>query len=224
MFEISTVSGLGWLHTWDVSMNNLTAKTGLDLAFNLGKKKAHSLVLTPAVYWNLNPGSKIQFNKHNAQLALNVSYVYHFKTSNGTHHFKTYDIGALNEVINTLMSELDTYKNCKPKTVEVEKVVEKKVVVPTPCQWVVQFAQNSAKLTKDATKLLDTIGEDAVVDIVGTASPEGSAEYNKRLSEKRAANVATYLENRGVRVNSWVGKGAQFGASTNRLVIVTVAQ
>ena len=41
VFEVSTVTGLGWLHSWDTSENSLTAKTGLDLTFNLGKNKAH---------------------------------------------------------------------------------------------------------------------------------------------------------------------------------------
>ena len=80
-FEVSTVTGIGWLHTWNTSANFLSAKTGLDFAFNLGKKKATSIVFTPAVYWNLNKIGHIHFSKHNAQLALNLSLIYHFKTS-----------------------------------------------------------------------------------------------------------------------------------------------
>jgi hypothetical protein len=65
-FEVSTVTGLGWLHTWNTSDNFLTAKTGLDLAWNLGKKKANSIVFTPAVYWNLNKIGDIYCSKNNA--------------------------------------------------------------------------------------------------------------------------------------------------------------
>ena len=242
VFEVSTVAGLGWLHTWNtqdissptticsdygnsiksISENSLTAKTGLDLAFNLGKNKAHSLVLTPAVYWNLHKIDAIQFNKKGAQLALNLSYIYHFKTSNGTHHFKTYDVGAMNNEINYLHGKLDECEKREPKLVE--RIVEKKVAVPTNTEWFVQFAQKSAELTAEAKATLDKIGEDLVVDVIGTSSPEGDAEFNQRLSEKRAAVVADYLTKRGVKVNSWAGKGVQIGLATNRLAIVTVAQ
>lgn len=224
VFEVSTVVGLGWLHTWDTSKNNLTAKTGLDFAFNLGKKKAHSLVLTPAVYWNLNTIDAIQFNKKGAQLALNLSYIYHFKTSNGTHHFKTYDVGAMISEIDRLKGALSECEKRESKVVEVTHVVEKKVAVPTNTEWFVQFAQKSAELTAEAKATLDKISEDFVVDIIGTSSPEGDAEFNQRLSEKRAAVVADYLTKRGVKVNSWAGKGVQIGLATNRLAIVTVAQ
>ena len=221
-FEVSAVAGLGWLHAWNTSENSLTAKTGLDLAFNLGKKKVHSLVLTPAVYWNLHKIDAIQFNKKGAQLALNLSYIYHFKTSNGTHHFKTYDVGAMNNEINYLHGKLDECEKREPKLVE--RIVEKKVAVPTNTEWFVQFAQKSAELTAEAKATLDKIGENLVVDVIGTSSPEGDAEFNQRLSEKRAAVVADYLTKRGVKVNSWAGKGVPNGLATNRLAIVTVAQ
>ena len=221
-FEVSAVAGLGWLHAWNTSENSLTAKTGLDIAFNLGKKKVHSLVLTPAVYWNLHKIDAIQFNKKGAQLALNLSYIYHFKTSNGTHHFKTYDVGAMNNEINYLHGKLDECEKREPKLVE--RIVEKKVAVPTNTEWFVQFAQKSAELTAEAKETLDKIGENLVVDVIGTSSPEGDAEFNQRLSEKRAAVVADYLTKRGVKVNSWAGKGVQIGLATNRLAIVTVAQ
>jgi hypothetical protein len=226
VFEVSTVTGLGWLHSWDTSDNFFTAKTGLDLAFNLGKKKAHSLVITPAVYWNLNKFGDIKFNKHGSQLALNLTYIYHFKTSNGTHHFKTYDVGAMIGEIDRLNGALSECESREPQVVEkiVEVPVESKATTEVFGQWVVQFAQNSFELTNEAKALLDTIGEDIIVDVIGTASPEGSKEYNQKLSEKRAETVANYLTNRGIRVNSWEGKGVQIGTATNRLAIVTAAQ
>lgn len=227
VFEVSAVTGLGWLYAWNTSHNFLTAKTGLDFSFNLGKKKAHSLVITPAVYWNLNKFGDIKFDKHGSQLAINLTYIYHFKTSNGTHHFKVWDVGAMSDEISRLNGALAECESREPK------VVEKIVEVPTTSsqattdvfgQWVVQFAQNSFELTNEAKALLDTIGEDIIVDVIGTASPEGSKEYNQKLSEKRAETVANYLTNRGIRVNSWEGKGVQIGAATNRLAIVTATR
>ena len=220
-FEVSAIGGLGWMRQWEIWHNNLTAKTGLDLAFNLGKNKAHSFVLTPAVYWNLNKFDAIQFNKRGSQLALNLSYVYHFKTSNGTHHFKTYDIGAMTNEIARLNGALAECESREPKVVE--RIVEaaNKVQMNVFGNWVVQFAKGSSELTDDGKKMLDSIGDDLTVDVVGTSSPEGSDEFNQKLSEKRAAVVADYLTKRGVKVNSWEGKGVQIGNATNRLAIIT---
>lgn len=223
-FEVSAIAGIGWLHTWNTSANYLSSKTGLDFALNLGNKKAVSVVFTPAVYWNLNKIGHIHFDKRNAQLAANLSLIYHFKTSNGTHHFKTYDIGAMIGEIDRLNGALSECESREPQVVE--KIVEVKNMIPVPTQteWFVQFAQKSAELTPDAKAVLDKVGNDLIVDVVGTSSPEGDREFNQRLSEKRAAVVADYLTKRGVKVKSWVGKGVQIGLSTNRLAIVTAAQ
>ena len=217
VFEINTVTGLGWLHNWNSSANNLTGKTGLDLAFNIGKARAHSIVITPAVYWNLNKINNIKFNKHNAQLAVNVSYIYHFMTSNGTHNFKVYDIGAMNDEINYLKGELAA----KPKEIVKETIKE----VPSPIvskiseQEVVFFAFDSANLEEASKQVLNNIPENSVVTITGFASPEGAAEHNLKLSQDRANVVKNYLESRGVKVESTQGMGVQ-GEATNRVAIV----
>ena len=52
-------------------------------------------------------------------------------------------------------------------------------------------------------------------------SSEGSTEYNKELSQRRADAVKAYLEGRGARVESAVGHGVQFGATTGRIAVVS---
>ena len=227
-FEVKTNTGLGWLHTWSQPINNFTAKTGIDFVFNLGKVKAHSIVLSPVVYWNLNQRknaiSPIQFNKNNAQIGLELSYIYHFKTSNGTHSFKTYDVGAMIGEIDRLNEEL-----AKKPTV-VEKIVEKVAIQEAPVTTnavatvenatvTVFFAKGSDELTDEAKNILNTIGQDSIVDVEGFASPEGSAVFNQKLSEARAQAVADYLTNRGVKVNSVVGKGVTGLASPRAAVV-----
>ena len=236
-FELSAVAGSGWIHIYRKKsvghdLSGLGLKTGLDFAFNLGKEKAHTISFRPAVLWDVNTpfgGDEygigyLSFDKHYAQLYLGLGYTYHFKTSNGTHHFKTYDVGAMIGEIDRLNSELAK----KPTEVvrEIIKTVEvqKNPQVTVNGEWIVQFAQKSSELTEEGKKVLDSIAENFVVDVVGTSSPEGDAAFNQRLSEKRAAVVADYLTKRGVKVNSWTGKGVQIGAATNRLAIVTVAQ
>ena len=230
-FEVSAIGGLGWLHEWNTSENSLTAKTGLDLSFNLGKNKAHSIVVTPAVYWNLNKFNEIKFDKRGAQLALNVTYVYHFKTSNGTHHFKTYDVGAMTNEINRLNGALEECEKREPKVIE--KVIIKEapttatasvataaVTTSDGGKWIVQFDTASSTLSNEAKFILNQIGENAVVDVTATASPSGTEAFNQKLSEARAKAVADYLTSRGVKVNSAVGKGVD--ATNGRTAIVTV--
>jgi len=219
VFEISTVTGLGWMYTWNTSNNFLTAKTGLDLAFNLGKKKAHSIVITPAVYWNLNKFGDIKFDKHGSQLAVNISYIYHFKTSNGTHHFKTYDVGAMLDEISRLNGALSECESREPK------VIEKTVAIETPVtqqtDTYVFFAYDSSELDDRAKDELNKLGENGIYDIVAFASNEGGTEYNIALSQRRADAVKEYLEKRGCKINSAVGKGVAFGLTTGRVAIVT---
>ena len=234
-FEVNTVTGLGWLHTWSTSANYLTAKTGFDLAFNLGKEKAHSIIVTPAIYWNLSKTGKIQFNKGNAQLALSVGYVYHFKTSNGTHSFKLWPVGDManaikeqNEKINKLRGQLEESQNMVEKlgnekaSLEDLTIKQKKAMSYDDWQIVIAFAQNSTALTDKAKRQLDRLDEGVVVDIIGMASPEGNNDYNMNLSSERAKVVKDYLSKNGVKIGEVKGQGVADGKSTNRLTIVIV--
>lgn len=218
LFEVSTVTGLGWSHIYNKTTgitntldgDELVAKTGADFAFNLGKKKAWQIYAEPSVVWNLTNGTTddVRFNKDHAYLQLLVGVNYKFKTSNGTHNFKVYDIAAMNDEINSLRSELAK----KPK--EVVKTVTNTVDNRT---FVIFFAQNSDELTPTAKEVLDKIS--GTVDVTGFASPEGTSEYNLKLSKRRANVVANYLKNKGVTVNNIIGLGVQ-GKATNRVVIV----
>lgn len=223
VFEMKTVSGFGWAHKYGNTVNNdddeLTAKTGIRFIWNLGKSKAWSLNVEPAVRWNLTNGNSDQvcFNKNSAQLALSLGVVYKFKTSNGTHNFKTYDIGKMNDVINSLRAQ-------KPKEV-VREVVKEKVVETNVGQtkWVVFFEQGKSDLTNEAKDELNKIDENSIVDIKGHASTEGSEAFNQTLSEKRAKAVADFLTKRGVKVNKATGEG-ETGTPKNRVVIVTTTK
>ena len=213
-FEVSAVAGTGWEHVFtpnepDKGKNGMGVKTGLDFAFNFGKAKAHTISVKPAVLWNVVTFGEmpLQFNKNHAQLYLGLGYTYHFKTSNGTHAFKVYDIGAMNDEINRLQAENEALKNRGPKIVTKEIVKEVVVVKNGTAEWRVTFDNNSYELSASEKNVLDGIGNNAVVDVVATATNVGTAEYNQKLSEKRANTVKNYLEGRGIKVNSAVGKG-----------------
>lgn len=236
-FELIAEAGIGYqivfgdpnlIATHNVGDDTeLSAKTGLMFAWNLGSKRALQFYAEPAVLWNLTPGpgDAIHFDRSAAQLGLFVGLNYKFKTSNGTHNFKKYDIGALNDEINALRAQLDA----QPKEVVREVVKEVVKEVPTVSTKkvcvenlvFVTFAQGKYFLTNEAKTALNSVKAGSHVQVVGTASPEGSKAFNDRLSQSRADVVANYLKGRGVIIDEATGKGVQ-GVTSNRLAVVYV--
>ena len=206
----------------------------INFAF-LGKSHSHNVAVTPAglTYpeYNVNYGYKATaqagqpaYNINNSFVQLNAGLVYKFANSNGTHNFTIVtprdqaEIDALNAQINEL-------RNRKPEVITKEVVKEVpsvKVKEFTVSDLVfVTFAQGKSALTNDAKAALNNVKEGVHVQVVGTASPEGSKELNDRLSQARADVVANYLKGRGVIVDEATGKGVQ-GVTSNRLAVVYV--
>ena len=206
----------------------------INFAF-LGQSHSHNVAATPAglTYpeYNVNYGYKATsqagqpaYNINNSFVQLNAGLVYKFANSNGTHNFTIVtprdqaEIDALNAQINEL-------RNRKPE------VITKEVVKEVPSVKVkelsvsdlvfVTFAQGKSNLTREAKAALNNVKEGSHVQVVGTASPEGSKEINDRLSQARADVVANYLKSRGVNIDDATGKGVQ-GVTSNRLAVVYV--
>ena len=206
----------------------------INFAF-LGQSHSHNVVATPAglTYpeYNVNYGYKATsqagqpaYNINNSFVQLNAGLVYKFANSNGTHNFTIVtprdqaEIDALNAQINEL-------RNRKPE------VITKEVVKEVPSVKIkelsvsdlvfVTFAQGKSNLTREAKAALNNVKEGSHVQVVGTASPEGSKEINDRLSQARADVVANYLKSRGVNIDEATGKGVQ-GVTSNRLAVVYV--
>ena len=166
------------------------------------------------------------YNINNSFVQLNAGIIYKFKNSNGTHNFTIVtprdqaEIDALNAQINEL-------RNRKPEVITKEVEVVKEVPSVKVKEFTVSdlvfvtFAQGKYNLTREAKAALDNIKEGSHVQVVGTASPEGSAAFNQKLSENRATAVANYLSGRGVIVDEATGKGVQ-GVTSNRLAVVYV--
>ena len=233
VFETSLEAGIGWIHNYhtltptniDGHANYLGAKTGVILAWNIGNNKAWQLYAEPSVYWNLSKTDKIQFNKHNAQLAVSVGVVYKFKTSNKTHNFKVYNIydytSALEEArnrIDALEAQNAELSKRPTETYNVVKETNKETVVYSQDIITVSFLQNSAELTQDAKNILDKVSASLPVKVIGSTSPEGTTRRNSELSVQRANAVAKYLKSRGVKVVS--AEGNEHG----RIAVVTVVK
>ncbi len=233
-FEVVGVGGFGWGHGYGVGKSvlegreQLTSKVGVDFTFNLGREKAWQFYVEPSLNYVLIGGTlpvtaddELQYNINRSAVQLNAGIIYKFRNSNGTHHFKTYNIGEMMNEINQLKAELAR----KPKE------VVKEVPAPQPTTTVkevkvesmlfVNFAQGKSTLTDEAKATLNKLKEGVHVQIVGTASPEGNAKFNQRLSQERANVVAEYLKTKGVIVDEAVGKGVQ-GNTSNRMAVVYV--
>lgn len=236
-FEVGTETGLGWLHLYGFEgygnihskgFDDVVGKAGVNVAYNFGGDKQYQLYVQPAVYWNFTaetPNKNFNFNKHDTELGVQVGFLYKFKTSNGTHNFKVYDVGALNSTINKLRAENEALKNQPPKVIE--KIVEKTVPAPTNTKeakvitkYVVFFSRDSYELSDVAKKTLDAITTNSAVDVLGAADEVGATAYNQKLSEKRAETVATYLKNRGLKVDKTTATG-ETGEIVARVVVVT---
>lgn len=229
-FEPVVYTGIGWGHStvsnsviytgigsWsnkNLHANQATYRAGVELNLNLGKEKAWGIVLNPSVVWGGMSENKL--NKHNGSFEVTAGVVYHFKTSNGTRTFakpRLYsqsEIDALNARINELNSKQAVVKEVIKNT-SVTNVVES--------TYIVTFAKSKSYLTDEAKKNLDKITGTVVIE--ASASPEGTTEFNQKLSEDRANVVKSYLESRGVKVTKAIGLGV-VGNESNRIAIVTV--
>ncbi len=107
----------------------------------------------------------------------------------------------------TLDSDSDGVNDCLdqcPGTISGSKVDDKGCALSVELKGVT-FEYNSARLTPNATVVLDGVAESLVaypqkeeIEVQGHTSSEGSSKYNQRLSEKRAQSVVDYLSMKGV--------------------------
>jgi outer membrane protein OmpA-like peptidoglycan-associated protein len=236
-FEVEALGGVGYGHTYVANAkgyDDVLAKAGLNLNFNIGKNRAWTINIQPAIIWNVKNAGKLDV--HNAVGQLTAGLIYHFKTSNGKRYIQKYDVEGIIRENGVYASQInDLEEQGKEKDAEIAALRKalanqplatnavataesaKEIIEKTT---VVFFAQNSSVLTDDAKAVLDGVTAKNV-KVVATASPEGTAEYNKRLSEKRAAVVCDYLTKKGVNVVSAEGLGVK-GDASGRVAIVTV--
>lgn len=242
-FEVETVLGAGWLHAyvpeyhtvkvngknyyngWD--KNAFGVKAGLNLNYNFGKAKEWTASLKPAVVWDLDrlyaSTGEAKFNSNFANFELTAGITYHFKNSNGTHHFaivKPYDqaeVDGLNAQINKLRGELDACNSnaaanaaaANAKIAQLEAAltacmnrkpeVVKEVSNTLNSVRYVFFKQGRSTISADQLPNVEQIATylknhpDAKVSIKGYASPEGSAEVNAKIATARAEAVKNSL-------------------------------
>jgi len=198
----------------------MTSKAGIDFVFNLGKSRAWQFYIEPAMVWSLggsdyNPG--IQYNLNHSAFQLNAGLVYKLGNSNGTHNFELAqlrdqaEIDDMNARINELRGSLNdknSQLSAKDRQItELRTALDEcnkkpKYVKPataTNLQPTVLFRQGKSVIDPAQYASIELIAQymrnhpEAKVEIIGYASPEGSAEFNQRLSELRAEAVKKAL-------------------------------
>lgn len=122
VFEMEAVAGAGWGHHYYNSgyrtdANYFTSKYGLNLNFNLGKERAWTVALKPAIVYRMdNRGehNSAAYNVNRSAIELTAGVVYHLKNANNRRHYMTlqraYDQGevdALNAKVNDLRAQLN---------------------------------------------------------------------------------------------------------------------
>lgn len=232
LFEVEGVVGAGWGHLYCIDpvddANCMTGKFGLNLNFNLGEKKAWTIGVKPAIVYCLTNAVEDHtlegYNINGSNLELLAGVTYHFKNSNGTHHFsfgRGYDqaeIDGLNAQINALRGTVadkdaqiaadqkaikdlqDALNDCRNQKPVVQTVTEIKTS-NTP-DVLVTFRQGKSTIEASQLPNVERVAtylknhNDAKVAIKGYASPEGSAAINEKLAKDRAEAVKALLVNK----------------------------
>ncbi len=167
----------------------------------------------------LNSGSDFKFDSRAAIFQLSAGFNYKFGNSNGTHNFAKAqlrdqaEIDALNGKINELRADnnakdskiaadAQTIADLQKKLADCEArpttaaVIEKTENVLQPH---VIFRQGKSTIEPAQYASIEMVAnymknhKDAKVKVQGYASPEGNAELNQKLSEKRAEVVKNAL-------------------------------
>ncbi len=238
--------------------NHLASKVGANFNFNVGEERAWTVAIKPAVLWDMSmwDAHKVHrhpnFNANYANWEITAGITYHFKNSNGKHYYSNScnhasEIAALNATISTLEAEAaskDRVLEDAQKTIgDLQKALDdcnkKKAPVATQVveksEYVVNFRQGSSKVDALQMPNIDKLAtylknnDKAKVSITGYASPEGGANFNQKLSEKRAEVVKNILvKEYGINADrieaQGKGVGSIFGKPTYNRVSICVTE
>lgn len=230
LFDIEALAGVGWLYYYNHMDGHDTdawsMKTGVNFNFNVGKKRAWTIQIKPAVTWNLsgigyedyrgqrNPGS---LSRNSASMELGAGIVYHFKNSNGSHYFaaaRLYDqseMDALNDKVNGLREEVrqqrDELRDCRRENKRLRGELDdcrnsrpRQVAATEGFEAVISFRQGSS-----------------VIDATQMASVERMANYLKQHADAKVV-LKGYASPEGGR--SWNEKLAQKRADKVKQTLV----
>ena len=189
-----------------------------------------------------NLGYDSHYNVNNMYFELQAGVTYHFKNSNGTHHFalvRPFDqaeIDALNAQINALRGDLEAcgasnaallaqladlqaqLDACNRRPKEVQQVIKNldniRYVFFNVNSSYIQ-ANQQPEIAMTAAQVKENAG--ATVLVQGYASKDGSKAFNQKLSERRAQAVKKALVQNGVPESSITTEGLGVTEVFNKL-------
>ena len=246
LFEVELVGGIGWIHQFGHKSlissrrrNDVGAKTGINLNFNLGESKAWTIGLQPAILWNLTNDNYEAWSPNAADFRLSVAATYHFACSNGTNSFafaEACDYTPYNEQINALRAEVANAQAANADLTSANAALKaqldecRKRPAPVVTNTVVEtnntlesvryifYRIGSSVITADQRPNVEMIAQymknnpKSTVDIKGYASKDGNLEFNKKLAAKRAEAVKTMLVNKyGIAADRIKAEGQGIG-------------
>ena len=168
----------------------------------------------------LTAGNDFKFDSRAALFQLSAGFNYKFGNSNGTHNFAVAqlrdqaEIDGLNAKINELRADNQakdskiaadgrTIQDLKAQLAACQARPTAAAVVAAPAETVLQpiviFRQGKSTIDPAQYASIEMIAKymknhpEAKVKVQGYASPEGKAEFNQKLSEKRAEVVKNAL-------------------------------
>lgn len=220
--EVVAVVGFGWYHgngSEGYVFNKNLSKFGFQFNLNLGAAKSWQINIEPDIcYYAAGGDGDNYFNINRSYTQLTAGITYKFGCSNGTHNFalaKEYDqreIDALNANVNKLRATVEARDNTingdQQKIGDLQRRLDECEATPktvvkkqegTTLAPVVIFDQGKSVINSaqaPSVKMIATYLKNhpnSKVTIKGYASPEGNAEWNKALSEKRANAVKDML-------------------------------
>lgn len=221
-WELVMATGPMWIHGFPGKYyeNDFGVKFKAEVNYNVNERWQINLI--PEFNYNLTGGYSFgtykhpRFDSRNSWYGLKVGVTY--KIGN---QFTACPYKYTQEDVDKLNAEINDLRARKPEVVTKVETVEKIVTktVNDADQFVVFFANASTELTDNAKATLNEIGENSIVRVIGSASPDGNADFNTNLANDRAQVVKNYLENCGVRVEDAHGVGTELGARVAVVVI-----
>lgn len=255
LFEVEGFLGVGggreFFAARQRSDNNyFLNRAGLSLNFNMGKEKQWTLSVRPALVTKLGDS-----DPRNTNFELMAGLVYHFKNSNGKRYpsvmmaYSQADVDRLNGEINDmrrrnegLEKEVADGKRKNEDLVsalkDCNKIAEtaKQQNFDMSMEPVVSFRQGKDMVDAQQLSNIENIANymkkypEVKLDVKGYASPEGNAQFNQKLSERRANTVKEILVNRyGIEADritaTGMGVGDKFSKpEMNRAIIATFSK
>ena len=214
-FEVIALYGFGWEHDFNhlPKSNAINSRVAVDFAFNLGADKAWQLYIEPSLTYNLHNwlggvdvSNEFQYDARNAYFGLKAGVNYKFGNSNGSHNFKIEELRDQAEIdgLNAKINELRADNNAKDgqlsaKDQQIADLKAKLAACEARPVQVVEFRQGKSVIDAAQYASIEMVAKymknhkDAKVKVLGYASPEGNAELNQKLSEKRAEVVKNAL-------------------------------